>query len=185
MKAGSPSPNDPGSPPVPVPPAGALPAPPPGETGDRAGFPPGLDPAGRARVSEAWPLAAAPLALAALPGAAECAALRAGLVAAEWGLGSLAVAARQVARDLVTAAVAASAGLAGEPAVRLWLRSDGRRMLIAVWDGRADPPAGDDAGEWPYAGIAAERGWHEHEAGKTCWAVLSWRDASPGAGEPS
>jgi len=50
---------------------------------------------------DAWPRSAAPLALAALPGAPSCAAFRTRLVAAEWGLGALAVAAEQVARDLV------------------------------------------------------------------------------------
>jgi hypothetical protein len=92
-----------------------------------------------------------------------------------------------VARDLVAGAVAASAGLAGEPVVHLWLRGDGgsRRMLVAAWDGRAEPPGGLGVGEWPFAGIVAELGWHAHEAGKTCWAVLSWRDARLGAGEPS
>jgi hypothetical protein len=131
-------------------------------------------------MGEGWPLGAVPLALAALPDAASCAALRARLVAAEWGLGSLAVAVEQVARELVTGAVAASAGLPGQPVVRLWLRGDGRRMLIAVWDGCPRPPAGDGGVRWPFVGIAVQRGWYEHEGGKACWAVLSWRDARPG-----
>jgi hypothetical protein len=92
-----------------------------------------------------------------------------------------------VTRDLVAGAVAASQGLAGEPVVHLWLRGDGssKRMLIAAWDGRTQSPAGDGAAEWPFAGIAARRGWHAHEAGKICWAVLSWRDARPGGGGAS
>jgi hypothetical protein len=162
---------------IPPPPA-AAPAAPGGQVSrTAAGFPPGLDPAGRVRVSDVWPLGAAPLALAAMPGAAECAALRARVVAAEWGLGSLAVAAERVARDLAAAAVSASQGLAGEPVVRLWLHGDGTRMLVAVWDGSAEPPGRDGAGKWPFAGIAAERGWHRRGAGKSCWVVLSWRGA--------
>lgn len=143
------------------------------------------------RMREVWPLSAAPLTLAALPDALpdapSCAALRARLVAAEWGLGSLAVAAEQVARGLVTGAVMASAGLPGQPVVRLWLRGDGKRMLIAAWDGCPQPPAGDGAVRWPFAVIAVQHGWHEHEGGKTCWSVLSWRDDQPGfvLGQPS
>jgi hypothetical protein len=49
-------------------------------------------------------------------------------------------------------------------------------MLIAIWDGRPEPPADECAGEWLFAGIALQRGWHEQEGGKTCWAVLSWLD---------
>jgi hypothetical protein len=63
--------------------------------------------------------------------------------------------------------------------VRLWLRGDGSRMLLAVWDGCPQPSAVTEAGEWPFAGIAVQRGWHEHQSGKTCWAVLSWRDVPP------
>jgi hypothetical protein len=136
---------------------------------------------------DAWPLSAAPLALAALPDASSCAGLRARLVAAEWGLGSLAVAAEQVARDLVVDAVAASEGLPGQPVVQLWLRGDGRRMLLAVWDGCPLPPVRVAAVQWPFGGIAVEGGWYEHEGGKTCWSLLSWRDAHPevAAGQPS
>jgi hypothetical protein len=101
------------------------------------------------------------------------------VVAAEWGLGSLAVAAEQIARHLVAAAVAACGSLPGQPVVRLWLRGDGSRMLLAVWDGCPQPSAVTEAGEWPFAGIAVQRGWHEHQSGKTCWAVLSWRDVPP------
>lgn len=136
------------------------------------------------RMREVWPLSAAPLTLAALPDALpdapSCAALRARLVAAEWGLGSLAVAAEQVARDLVADAVTASAELPGPPVVRLWLRGDGRRMLLAVWDGCPRPPVGDAAVRWPFGGIAADCGWHAHEGGKTRWTVLTWRNARRG-----
>jgi hypothetical protein len=105
----------------------------------------------------------------------------------EWGLGSLAVAAEQVARDLVVDAVAASEGLPGQPVVQLWLRGDGRRMLLAVWDGCPLPPVRVAAVQWPFGGIAVEGGWYEHEGGKTCWSLLSWRDAHPevAAGQPS
>jgi hypothetical protein len=151
-----------------------------GASSAAAGFSPGDGPPGGIRMREVWPLSATPLALAALPDASACAALRSRLVAAEWGLGSLGVAAEQAARGLAVAAVVASAGLPGQPVVRLWLRSDGRRMLIAVWDGCPQSPAWDNATQWPFAGIAVQRGWHEHEGGKTCWSVLSWRDARPG-----
>ncbi len=80
-------------------------------------FPPGVDPAGRVLARHAWPLSA-PLALAALPGAQECASLHALLLAAEWGTARLADAAAYVAGELVAAAIAASAGLPGQPVVR-------------------------------------------------------------------
>jgi hypothetical protein len=117
---------------------------------------------------DVWPLSAAPLTLAALPQAPSCAGLRTRVVAAEWGLGSLAVAAGQVARDLVAAAVAACGGLPGQPVVRLWLRGDGSRMLLAVWDGCPQPSPAAEAGEWPFTGVAVQRGWHEHASGKAC-----------------
>jgi hypothetical protein len=186
VKTTSHIPNGPGIlPPSPAP-ASGRPAPVTEASRIRAGFPPGADPAGQARVRDAWPLSAAPLALAALPGADECASLRARLVAAEWGLGRLAAATGHVARDLMASAVAASQGLPGQPVVRLWLRGDGSRLLIAVWDGCAGPSAGNGEGEWPFSGVTEERGWHEHDGGRTCWSVLSWRVAHPGtaAGRP-
>jgi hypothetical protein len=147
----------------------------------RRAFPPGVDPAGRVPARGAWPLSA-PLALGALPGAEECASLHARLVAAEWGLGRLAGAAAQVAGELVGGAIAASRVLQGQPVVRLWLRGDRERLLVAAWDAVPAPPAAGGWREWPFSGVAGKRGWHEYEGGKTCWSVLSWREPGAGSG---
>ena len=143
-------------------------------------FPPGVDPAGRLPVSVAWPMAA-PLELGALPDAAMCAALHAKVVAAEWSLARLSAAAGYVAAGMVTQAVAASRRLPGVPPVRLWPRSDGMRILIAVWDACPKPPAWPAGQDWPFKAVARERGWHACRGGRACWAVLSWRDARAGA----
>jgi anti-sigma regulatory factor (Ser/Thr protein kinase) len=90
------------------------------------------------------------LELGALPTAVPCARAHARLVAGEWGLAGLADTAELVVSELVTNGVKASAGLAwswyegrrvpGRPPVRLWLESDGRRLLIRVWDGSESLP---------------------------------------------
>jgi hypothetical protein len=86
-----------------------------------------------------------------------------------------------VAASLISCAVRASGTLDERPAVWLWLRSDGTRILVAVWDMRPEPPpAFAGAPGWPStAQVSEERGWRRHDSGKTCWAVLSWDDAGP------
>jgi hypothetical protein len=145
----------------------------------QAGPPPGLDPAGRRPIGVAWPRGTS-LQLGALAGAAGCAALHARVVSAEWGLAALADAAGRAAAGLVASAVAVSAGLPGQPPVSLWLRSDGMRVLIAVWDASCGPPAARrEPACSPDAAIGEERGWHAYRGGKVCWSVLG---LSPDAG---
>jgi hypothetical protein len=143
-------------------------------------LPPGVDPTGRPQVSIAWPLAA-PLELGALPDAPGCAALHAKVVAAEWGLARLSIAAGYVAAELVTQAVAASRRLPGVPPVGLWPRSDSTRLLVAVWDACPLQPAMPGGLEWPFGAVAVERGWHAYQGGKVSWSVLSWCDSGAGA----
>ena len=82
---------------------------------------------------------------------------------------------------MIASAVRASAKLGDWPPVRLWLRSDGKQVLVAVWDVRPEPPAGADETERSSAAeVTEERGWHKQGSGKTCWAVLAWNDLIAG-----
>jgi len=145
------------------------------------GFPPGADPSGRQAVHDTWPLHSS-LKLGALPGAAGCAQAHAKLVATEWGLSQLSDAAGRVAATMIACAVRASGELAERPPVWLWLRSDGDRILVAVWDMRPEPPLFADASAPSTPRVTEERGWHRQEGGKTCWVVLS-RDDADGAAD--
>src|SRR5215469_2758476 len=101
------------------------------------------------RVSATWPLQSH-LELGAFPTAVPCARLHARLVLAEWGLEILGEPIELVVSELVTNAVQASAGLItsryqgrwrpGLPPIRLWLRSDRKRVLVQVWDGNDQMP---------------------------------------------
>ena len=94
------------------------------------------------------------LELGALPSALPCARLHARQVAWEWKLSHLAEATELIVSELVTNSLRASAGLTtsrfagkfsvGTPPVRLWLYSDGERVLIQVWDGNDEMPARED-----------------------------------------
>ena len=72
----------------------------------------------------------------------------------------LAEPAELIVSELVTNAVTASvAGTrpdqgrpAGLPVVRLRLASDGRQVLVAVWDGSPEPPVARDAGPGAVSG---------------------------------
>jgi len=137
-----------------------------------AAFPPGWDVATGGLSRAAWPLGSF-LALAPLTGAAACAALHARMVAAEWRLGPLADAASHTAAGMVASAVRTCAHLPERPAVSLWLRGDGRRLLVGVGDASPEPPAAAGP-ECPLdSGVTAEYGWHGHRGGKASWAVLS------------
>jgi anti-sigma regulatory factor (Ser/Thr protein kinase) len=105
--------------------------------------------------ANAWPLRSH-LDLGALDGAVPSARLHARLVVREWGLPELAEAVELVLSELVTNAVRASHGLTGcrydgrwrpgKPPVRLWLRSDRRRVLVQVWDGNHRLPERQEPG---------------------------------------
>ena len=90
-------------------------------------------------MADDWPLTSL-LELGALPSAAPCARLHAKQVLWEWGLDQLTAAVELVVSELITNAIHASQALPWVPVVRLWLLSDKRRVLIAVWDGNPKPP---------------------------------------------
>jgi anti-sigma regulatory factor (Ser/Thr protein kinase) len=129
----------------------------------------------------AWPLRSF-LELGAYPGAVPCARLHARAVVWEWGLG-LGEAAELVVSEIATNAVQASP-LAGQPGlVRLWLLSDGRRLLILVWDASPYPPvpAHHDQGQFQESGwglmlvdsLSDRWSWYAAPEGKVVWAMCS------------
>ncbi len=133
------------------------------------------------------------LELGALPTAVPCARLHTRQVLWEWQLSELADTAELIVSELVTNAVHASAGLTGSrrsgrwmpgvPPVRLWLFSDGQRVLIQVWDGNdnfpapqhADPDAETGRGLLLVESLSAEWGSHppERSSGKVVWATVT------------
>jgi anti-sigma regulatory factor (Ser/Thr protein kinase) len=144
--------------------------------------PPSVDDAG-------WPLQSH-LELGAYPTAVPCARLHSRLVAGEWGLAGLAEVVELVVSELTTNAVQATsaAGLTGTRSVRLWLYSDGRRIVIQVWDDSLHSPVLRDAGPDAESGrglllvdsLSADWGSHQStdSSGKVVWAVI---DAGPPA----
>ena len=133
------------------------------------------------------------LELGALPSAIPCARLHARQVAWEWQLSHLADATELVVSELTTNALRASAGLTasrfagkfavGTPPVRLWLYSDGERVLIQVWDGNdemparqeVDPGAGSGRGLLIVESLASDWGSSRlaKSSGKIVWAVVA------------
>lgn len=90
------------------------------------------------------------LELGALASAVPCARKHAYLVAGEWGVAELAETLELIVSEITTNAVMASARLTesrylgqwapGVPPVRIWLYSDGQRVLVQVWDGNDQAP---------------------------------------------
>ena len=92
-----------------------------------------------------WPLRTY-LELRALPTAVSCLRNHAKIVALEWGLSrDQAETAALIVSELATNSVRASRALAS-PVVRLWLMSDGWKILIQVWDASDKMPVRSDAG---------------------------------------
>jgi anti-sigma regulatory factor (Ser/Thr protein kinase) len=130
-----------------------------------------------------WPLVSR-LELAALPTAVSCARRHARAVTLEWGLAALADDVELVASELLTNAVRASASMAtrsvATPAVRMFLASDLRLVLIRVWDGNSQLPTRRDAQPDDDSGrglmlvecLASEWGVYEKAHGKVVWALL-------------
>jgi hypothetical protein len=141
--------------------------------------------------SGSWPLQSY-LELGALPGAVPCARLHTRLRLCEWGLNDLAETTELIVSEIVTNAIRVSAAMArthrhaapagGLPAVRFWLSSDKRRVLIQVWDGSDHKPERQDrdieadggrglllvealTADW---GTYAPDGW----SGKVVWCLL-------------
>ena len=83
-----------------------------------------------------WPLRSF-LELGALAGAIPSARLHTRLVTREWRLAALGETAELLVSELMTNAVAVSQSLDEVLPVRLWLLSDGARVLILVWDTEA------------------------------------------------
>jgi hypothetical protein len=125
------------------------------------GAPGALPVEGRTAGPEHWPLRSY-LELAALPTAVPCARLHAKNILHEWRLEALADTVELLVSEIVTNAVRASAEHSrlrqdpgqtiGVPTVRLWLTSNGHRVLIQVWDPDDRAPAPETAG------LAAESG---------------------------
>lgn len=133
------------------------------------------------------------LELGALPTAVPCARLHTRQVLWEWQLSELADTAELIVSELVTNALYASAGLTGSrrsgrwvpgvPPVRLWLFSDGQRVLIQVWDGNDKLPAPQQAeldaetgrGLLLVESLSAEWGSYppERSSGKVVWARVT------------
>jgi anti-sigma regulatory factor (Ser/Thr protein kinase) len=133
------------------------------------------------------------LELGALPSAVPCARLHARQIVWEWNQSHLAEATELVVSELVTNGLLASAGLTtsrfagkfavGTPPVRLWLHSDGERVLIRVWDGNDEMPARQDADPGAESGRglliveSLATGWGAsrlaNSTGKVVWAVVA------------
>jgi two-component sensor histidine kinase len=141
---------------------------------------------GSARSS--WPLRSY-LELCPLPTAVPCARGHARLVMAEWGLARVADTVALVVSELVTNGLRASAGLLGSrfggrwspgvPPVRMWLSSEGRAVLVEVWDGsdrmpeRQEPDCDSEGGRGLLVVEALSEAHGafrpEHASGKVLW----------------
>lgn len=134
------------------------------------------------RMRDEWPLRSY-LELGVLPGAVPCARLHAMQVLWEWGLTGLRDDVELLVSELVTNAVRVSQSMRGIASVRLWLRSDKRRVLILVWDGNPRPPVRIDATEDAESGrglllvetISDRWNWYRPNGmdGKIVWAEVS------------
>lgn len=124
------------------------------------------------------------LELGALAGAVPCARLHARQVLWEWRLEALADTVELLVSELVTNAIWASAHIGAEVApVRLWLGSNGQRVVIRVWDGcprmpiRRDPESEAEGGRGLLLveSLSAEWGSYRPEGsgGKVVWAVVA------------
>ena len=127
-----------------------------------------------------WPLHSH-LELAALTTAVPCARLHARSIALEWGLpADQRDAVELIVSELVTNGIKASEGLAS-PVIRLWLGSDGQRILVQVWDGRDELPEHSDAGPDSDSGrglmivdaLSADWGAYREADGKVVWALVA------------
>jgi anti-sigma regulatory factor (Ser/Thr protein kinase) len=119
------------------------------------------------------------LELGALAGAVPSARLHARLVLREWGLAALSDDTELLVSELVTNGVRASRAM-GRDAVRMWLASDLRQVVVFVWDAsplspaRADPGADAESGRGLLLVEALSDRWGHFGydgGGKVVWAV--------------
>jgi hypothetical protein len=141
-------------------------------------------PAARADAARAAPFAVqwpyrTFLELGALDGAVPSARLHARLVLREWGLAALGDDIELLVSELVTNGVQASRAM-GRDAVRMWLVSDLRQVVVFVWDAsplspaRADPGADAESGRGLVLVEALSDRWGHFGydgGGKVVWAV--------------
>src|SRR5215470_13977318 len=125
-----------------------------------------------------WPFQSH-LELGALPTAVPCARMHAKQVVIEWGLSELADTTELLVSELMTNGLRASAGLTS-PIVRLRLASDGRCVVIHVWDGSSQMPVRLDPGPDSEHGrglllvdtLAEDWGAYRTAGGKVVWALV-------------
>jgi hypothetical protein len=139
-----------------------------------------------------WPLLSH-VELRALPASASSARTHTKSILRRWRLGGLAETAELLVSEIVTNAVRASTA-AGHPQresaqaaraeqLRFWLTSDGRSVLIQVWDGDHHRPVRKDVGPDAEAGrglqlietLSVQWGWYapDEPGGKIVWAVCA------------
>lgn len=135
------------------------------------------------RGSDTWSLQSH-LDLTALPGAVPCARHHARRMLAEWHLDDSADVIELVVCELVTNAVRACAGMApGGLCMRLWLCSDGYRVIIQVWDAsdrmpvRQCPVPGAESGRGLVLVDSLSEDWGAYRpaalSGKVVWAIVA------------
>jgi hypothetical protein len=127
------------------------------------------------------------LPLAALATAPGCARGHVRSVAAEWGMAELADTAELLVSELVTNAVRACehlrarADVATVPVTCVWLTSDGRSMMIHVWDPSDEMPVRRHSGFDDESGrglmlvdhLAKDWGAYRKDGGKVVWAQIT------------
>jgi len=167
----------------------------PGQSDAPVPVPPATDQGGD--MTGHWPLRDF-LELGALPGAVPSARLHARHILREWGAPTtLTGDIEQVVSELVTNAVTAARSLPQLTAVRLWLLSDTRDVLVLAWDASPRPPAPADPGLLSESGRglllvqALSQRWGSYptprHGGKVVWALCGTsisQPASPAARRP-
>jgi hypothetical protein len=133
---------------------------------------------GGADATPFWPLRSH-LELGALDSAVPCARMHAKQVVIEWGLRALANTTELIVSELITNGIRASDPVLS-PAVRLWLFSDRRRVLVQVWDGSSKLPVPQDADPDSESGrglllvqqLSSDWGLQREPIGKVVWALI-------------
>ena len=133
-------------------------------------------------MAETWPRESF-LELGALPTAVACARWHAKLVLREWGLTKLSERVELLVSELAANAVKASQSPDWIFPMRLWLRSDGARVLILVWDINPQPPKRVEADAEAEGGrglllvetLSEKFDWYLHNelGGKVVWSVIA------------